>query len=378
MNARRPRVCFIADSLVVGGAERVIEALATGLPREGFETSVFLLRAPGPVGDALIARSVDVRSHLLPANWRPDGPWRLRNALRAGRADLVHVLDHSNALLHGRVAARMLGLPQVCAVHRTRRADGSPSLGRLDRALMGLSDRVLALSAAHAEHLRREGVSDRVLRVVANGIDTERLDVGGRLDLRAGLRRREGIDPDALVLIHLAALRPEKNHELSLDLLATPGLEEAHLLVVGGGPREAGLRQRALRSGVAARVHWLGVVEDVGPALAAADLMILPSHPRVETFPLSILEGMAAALPVVSTRVGSVDEIVLDGRTGCLCPPDEPGAFAEAVRTLAENPRRRRMLGRAGRERVRAHFDSRHMVAATAEVFRELLRQKRT
>lgn len=358
----RRQVVILADSLVVGGAERVIQALAEDLPGEGFSVRVGCLRAAGTVGEELRSSGVPVDEHIAPSARSPLSTARVAAWLGRAGADIAYLLDHSNALWHGRLACVWRALPQVCAIHRTRRADGSPSLGLADRMLGGLSRSVIAVSEGHAAYLREsEGVSARQLEVVYNGVDPDRFPVHD-----PGARARFDLPPQGFLWGVVAALRPEKNHEMALRVLA--GDPESHLVLIGEGARQVPLGELAVRLGVADRVHWLGRVDDVPSVLPALDLVALPSHPAVETFPLCLLEAMAAARPVLATRVGSIEEMVVDGETGILVEAGDEDTFLESLRHLRADAALRSMMGEAGRTRVATRFTRAQMVEATARI----------
>ena len=132
------------------------------------------------------------------------------------------------------------------------------------------------------------------------------------------------------------------------------------------------LRALADKLKLSQRLHWLGVREDVPRILRAADLLVLSSHPVVETFPLCVLEGMAAGLPVVSTRVGSLAEMVEEGETGLLVAPGDVGELAGAMASILSDPARARAMGQAGRSRALRNFDRHFMVEGTARLLRTL------
>jgi glycosyltransferase involved in cell wall biosynthesis len=333
------------------------------------------LRAPGPVGESLRRQGVALAAALAPGRLDPRNWRRLARHIRALAPDVVYLLDHSNALLYGRVAARLAGVPaQVCAVHRTGRADGRRGLGRVDRALMPLSDRVIAVSHTHAAYLaQREGVTAARIAVIHNGVDPARF--GPRLvgPTRAVRRNELGLPPDAPLLGIVAALRPEKNHQLLLASLARlTGPPAPQLVVVGDGPLRAQLQRRAGELGVADRVHWLLTRGDVPRVLACLDLLVLSSLPVVETFPMCVLEAMAAELPVVCTDVGSVREMLGDGASGVLVPPGDAVALAAAIAGVVADPLAAARMGSAGRIRVAEHFTRARMVEATAKLLQEL------
>jgi glycosyltransferase involved in cell wall biosynthesis len=358
----RRHLTILADSLVVGGAERVLQALAEDLPGEGFSVRVGCLRSSGAVGDELRTAGVQVDEAIAPSARDPFSTVRVARYLQHEATDVAYMLDHSNVLWHGRLAAAWCQVPQICAIHRTRRADGSPSLGFADRVLGRLSRAVIAVSEGHARYLHEfEGVAAGRLEVVYNGVDPERFPTTA-----AGARARHGLPGDRFVWGIVAALRPEKNHELALRVLARD--EDSHLAIIGGGERESALRELAGGLGVESRVHWLGPVADVGALLPALDLVVLPSHPAVETFPLCLLEAMAAARPVLATRVGSLDEMVVDSETGYLVAAGDEDAFLDRLQKLRSDDSLRSTMGAAGRRRVADRFTRRRMVSETARI----------
>jgi len=120
------------------------------------------------------------------------------------------------------------------------------------------------------------------------------------------------------------------------------------------------VREQVAGLGVERRVRFLGIRADVADILRASDMFMLSS--RWEGNPLSVMEAMAAGLPVVSTAVGGVPELVREGATGLLVPPEDAGALAQAMQALVDDPARRRVMGAAARQHALTHFDIRHTV----------------
>jgi glycosyltransferase involved in cell wall biosynthesis len=143
---------------------------------------------------------------------------------------------------------------------------------------------------------------------------------------------------------------------------------------VGEGPLLPEIAVTIRQRGLTERIDLLGNRGDVPGVLASADVFVLSS--RSEGFPVSILEAMAAGLPVVATDVGGIAESVIDGETGLLVPPGDPGALAAALDRLLADSALRQRLGAAGRERVRRHFDLAGFRRAHVELYlRELERR---
>ena len=160
----------------------------------------------------------------------------------------------------------------------------------------------------------------------------------------------------------VAALRPEKNHEMFLYVAALVHrtLPAARFLVVGDGPQRTKLEALAQSLGIAEAVRFLGTRSDVPEVLSLMDVLVLTSH--MEANPICLLEAMASEKPVVATRVGSVAETVLDGRTGYLVAPGDSQGMADRVLELLTDPTRAAAMGRAGREQVIAHWSVDRMV----------------
>src|SRR2546426_4108791 len=180
-----------------------------------------------------------------------------------------------------------------------------------------------------------------------------------------GANAQDGVPGDAPVLLSVCRLEPQKGVDVAVRAL--PEIRErhpaTHLVVLGEGPQRAGL-ERLARS-LEVPVHLPGRVPDVAAWLRRADLLVHPA--RWEGFGLALLEAMLASLPVVATHVSSIPEIVVDGETGLLVPPDDASALAAAVNRVLDDPAD---LGERGRDRARAEFSVARMAERTLDVYR--------
>jgi glycosyltransferase involved in cell wall biosynthesis len=173
------------------------------------------------------------------------------------------------------------------------------------------------------------------------------------------------------VLACTARLAPPKDLLTLLEALAASGLERYRLRVLGDGPDREPIEARRDELGLRGRVELLGARDDVDAQLAGADAFVLPT--LWEGLPISILEAMAAALPVVASQVGGIPEEVLDGHTGLLVPPSDPVALAAALRRLDADGEAARALGRAGHALALRRFSLGRMVERYDALFRSLL-----
>ncbi|MHB8079157.1 MAG: glycosyltransferase [Candidatus Krumholzibacteriia bacterium] len=363
------RIAVIASTLANGGAEEVTAAVCEGLRCRGHRIAVFCAHEPGIVGERLADAGVAVTSFVATRRADPLNVARWGRRLASFRPDVAYFLDHSNVLLPGRLAARLVGVRGcVVAVHRTWRADGATTLSRADRSLTRLTDAYIAIGQAHALHLARDcGVPRRRLSVVPNGVDTDRFHPPAA-KASAPARRLAGLPPEGLLLAMVARLSPEKNHLLTLHALADPRAGDWRLVLVGDGPLRHALPRLAEALKLTDRCHWLGERRDVEAILPCCDALVLSSHARIETAPLAVLEAMACGLPVIASNVGCVQEMVLDGTTGIVVPPGDLAALRAGLACLAGDEATRRRLGQAGRARVVGQFSQTAMVEATERI----------
>lgn len=224
-----------------------------------------------------------------------------------------------------------------------------PGLQRLQRVAYAAAHRILANSQAAADRLRLEGVPGHKVRVIPNGVDTS-----------AFPPREYSARPRRIAVV--ACLREEKR--IDVLIAAAPRIlsryPDAELRIAGEGLCRPALEAQVDALGIRQRVTFLGHRDDVADVLAGADVFVLPS--RSEALPNSVMEAMAAGLPVVASAVGGIPELVRDGRTGRLVPPGDAGALADALLDLLDHPDRLAEFGRAGREAMERTFAFARMV----------------
>ena len=222
------------------------------------------------------------------------------------------------------------------------------------------------MSEAVASQLRDDfGISASKIEVVHNGITTQSFAHPRSAALRDTLTGGHR----GPVVLTVARLDQGKGHADLLD--AARLVPEALFVFVGDGPERASLESKARELGVADRIVFLGERQDVPALLACADLFVLPS--LSEGLPLSVLEAMAADVPVIATAIPGVDEVITHGRTGLLATPNAPASLASAILLICTRPEEGRVLASAAREHVRAAFSTERMVARVASVYEEVL-----
>lgn len=207
------------------------------------------------------------------------------------------------------------------------------------------------------------------IRVVYNGIDTTWFSREALLDEPLAIRRSLDIDPDAFVMISVAAFRPEKGHDLLLEALRMllGKVPHAQLLLLGDGVQRRAIEDKVRQLGLEEHVHLLGSRPDVRPFLAVADVSVMVST-AVETFSMAMLESMSMEVPIVASDIGGTREAVRSGETGVLVEVGNVAAISDALVELADNQELRQTMGRNGRRVVEEEFGSTRMVMETAAI----------
>ena len=242
-------------------------------------------------------------------------------------------------------------------------------LGRrlLNRWTAPLATHVIAVSDRVAAYAAREyRIPEHRLSTIPNGVDLDHFRPS----------QRRAASPATFTLGCTGRLHKKNDHMTLLNAFARirsrqPG---ADLLLLGRGPEEARLKAAATALGLGACTRFVGEHSDVAPWLKEMDVYVQTSV--AEGMPNSILEAMAAGLPVVATAVGGTPEVVVHGETGLLVPPGDPVAVAEAVGRLLENAAFRDAFGRAGRRRAEERFGEGLMVRRMTQLLDRLVAER--
>lgn len=366
------RVMFVITCMPVGGAETLLVNLARRMDRGRFTPELCCLKYFGPLGEVL-AEEIPAHTGLLANKWDFSVLGRLTQLFKERRIDaVVTVGTGGDKMFWGRLAAWRANVPVVLsALHST----GLPDHVELpNRLLAPLTDGFIAVAESHGEYITRaEGCPAKKVFVVPNGVEVDRFTPRPADE---SLRQSLGLPNAASLIGIIAALRPEKNHELFLRTAARIHQQrpETHFLIIGDGPRRDSLVTLTAQLQITSQVHFLGTRHDVPQLLNLLDVVMLTSY--MEANPVSILEAMASGRPVVAPRVGSIPETVQDGVTGFLVPPGDETALAERTLRLLNDSSLIHEMGLAARARVVAHFSLERMVEGYQELMTDIYRGK--
>jgi glycosyltransferase involved in cell wall biosynthesis len=334
----------------IGGSERHLLTLLPALAERGVDVTFLGLddpaRAPEPFYEQL---QVPFERLPAPRDLDPRLASRVRRATK--QADVVHThLVHAD--VYGALGARRLV--------STKHNDDPFRAGAfrfVERALARRATRIVTITHSLARfQVERVGLPADKLEVIHYGLD--------EVPSAWGTNPTDPVPPDARVLLCICRLEPQKGVETAITAL--PQIPDAHLVVLGEGPQREQLDSLARTLDVP--VYLPGRVPDVAAWLRRADVLIHPV--RWEGFGLALLEAMLASLPVVATRVSSIPEIVVDGETGILVPPDDAFALADAVSSMLDDPGG---YGERGLARARAEFSVAKMADRTLAVYEKAL-----
>jgi glycosyltransferase involved in cell wall biosynthesis len=338
----------------IGGSERHLLTLLPALADRGVEPVFIGLDDPAwdpsDFYDALTVPAV-----RIPAP-RDVDPLLLARLVRDARADVVHThLVHAD--LYGGLAAKLRGTTLVSTKHN----DDPFRTGAfrfVERGLARLADRVITISdSLHRFTVERVGVPAVKVETIHYGLDEPP---------RAwGTNPPDSVPRDARIVLAVSRLTRQKGIDVAVEALSSLP-DDVVLVVLGEGPEREVLEKLARERAVESRVILPGRVPDVTAWLRRASVYVQPA--RWEGFGLAVLEAMVCGLPVVATNVSSLPELVADGETGLLVPPDDPAALARAIERALADP----ALGPAGLERARREFSVQRMADRTVALYERL------
>lgn len=360
-----------SDSREFGGTEQSLLHLLARLDQRRWRLVLYHQVADGITPLLTGARKLGVELRPVPPMLGRQGLAHvpgLARALRAERPMILHAhLTYPLSCKFGLVAAALARVPAVVAtaqlyleLPRTR------SIAAQHWIVDAAVDRYIAVSHEVAERLRqRFGVPPGKIRVVQNGIALA--PFGTDAGAPVGPARVPGARRP--VVLTAARLDTQKGHNYLLAAAAL--VPEAEFVLAGDGQERSALEAQARRLGIGERVHFLGYRSDIPALLAEADLFVLPS--LYEGLPLSVLEAMAAGLPVIATAIGGTEEAIVHGETGLLVPPGDPAALARAIRLALSDADLARRIAAAGKERAHREFSADLMAERVTRVYDDLL-----
>jgi sugar transferase (PEP-CTERM/EpsH1 system associated) len=366
----RPVVVHVIHSLATGGLENGVVNLVNHAGSD-FRHVIVCMTGEGAMRDRL-KPGVEVFAIGKRPGQDLGAVWRLVTLLARLRPAIVH--SRNWPAFDAVPAARLAGVSVV--VHGEHGREVTDPHGRnarrnrLRRTLAPLVTRFVTVSRDLERWLVEEvRLPARKVLTIPNGVKVERFGRAGPQEAR----RRLGLPVEAPIVGTVGRLDPVKDQAGLVRAFAAlrPGHPDAVLILAGEGPCRAELTRLIAELGLEGRVRLLGDCPDVPTVLSALDLFVLPSI--AEGMSNTLLEAMAAGIPVVATRVGGNPELVEDGAAGRLVAPRDPAALAEVMAGYLDDPHLRTLHGKAARQRATEHFGLDRMCAAYTDLYVRLL-----
>ena len=369
------RVLHAEEDLKIGGMERVIASIVTGLDPARYDPRVLCLTQGGAVADELTGRGISVTTLGLGNYHHPSQLLALYRWLRGEKIQILHTHGYF-AGVFARLAGLLAGIPQMISHVHSTYFDFRAKHLFMERLLSYRTDRIICVSKAVQDWVvEGEGIRKGKTIVIYNGTAPFLVAPPSGL-ITVGGRKALGIPEHDIVFTVVASLTPNKGHRVLLDSFAAL-LEEhpnATLLVVGEGPLRQELGDRTRQGKIDHKVLFAGLQTDISDLLRISDVGLLPSQSR-EGLGMALIEAMAAGLPVIGTNLGGIPEVIADGENGILVPLARADLLADAMKRLATDREARLRMGRRSRQIYEANFTLDGMICHIEALYASLQNQ---
>jgi glycosyltransferase involved in cell wall biosynthesis len=382
---RRPRILHLLNSFIYGGTERQVTELLKRIDLGRYDLHLGVLKYQGTLYEQLAERFPVVPEYRLTSFYDANAfrqYRRVRDRLVRERIDLIHAHDFYSGIL-GLVAGRLTGVRVIVSQRHLKLSDR-----RLhewgQRLINWAGDRVMVNSEAIRDQiLATSKVPPEKIVVIRNGLITSEDEAGGigrngssapnaaaaREEILGELR----LGSEAKLVGMVGRLEYIKGHRYFVEAAATVSRKypNAHFLLVGDGQLQDEIERQAAGLGIADRLHLLGYRRDASRIVSAFDLSVLTSlH---EGMPNTVLEAMAAGVPVIGTAVGGTKELIVDGETGYLVPPADPEALARRISWALDHEQERAIFAARARQEALTKFGMSRMVAEVEQLYDEMV-----
>ncbi len=361
----RRKILQIVAPGEVGGLESVVLALAAGQTHRGHKVIVAVVSEPRdgehPFVGALTAAGVTTVPLVLSSRAYLKERALIRELCDREKPDVVHTHGYRPDILHAASRLRR-NFATVTTLHGSSRVGGSSTFHEMVQTLLlRRFDAVIAVSRHLADQLRRTWVRPERLHVIPNGW-SDRIRIADSPEAR----RRLNLPANGVVVGWVGRLIPIKGADVFLRAVRHLTALPLTISVIGDGSERARLEEFARAEGLSDRVRFHGTVPDAGRFISAFDVFVLSS--RSEGIPVTLLEAMAAKVPAVVTSVGGVPEVVGPGEA-ILVPPEDPGALAEAIHSVIQDPAGAKRRAEAAAHRLHANFGMERWIDAHERVY---------
>jgi len=365
-----------------GGVEKHMLELSRELARQGVDVTIVTARIDGtPAYEEMDGIKVP-GLYPPPLIVSPLFSFYLKKLDEENNFDIIHLqnrffVDFDMAALY----ARLRGKPFMMTIHNARPLGislpitvfGSAYDWLIGRWPFALADRIIAVSEWVKYDIAKYHIDEKKIVPVHNGINVNSF----RPATVTNVRRQYGIDGPMLLFVGRMITQKGVPYLIDAMPLVLRKHPDAKLLLIGRGNALEGLKKKVNAMGLEKSVIFSGYMteEMLKEAYGTCDMFVLPSV--WEVLPIAILEAMASEKPVVCTNAGGDAELVKDGYNGYVVPMRNPGALAEKINALLDDPEKMKSMGQASRRRAETEFDWKLIAARTKQVYEDLLMEKK-
>ena len=365
------KIFITESSTAVGGQELAVLLHAEGLLKRGHDLRL-IFEGGSPIAAMAEEKQLPVTLMAMRKSRYPQAIIRLQRLIRRHRPDILQVNSSRDSWIGGIAARLVRHRPKIV---RIRHISAPLNRNLMTRLLYHrLIDLVVVTGEekTRRELIDRDGLSPDRVQAFPIGLDVEYFRPGKPAhDLRLEL----GLPPDQLLVGFISYLRSYKGHEYFVEAarIIAGARDDVTFLIVGEGPEERTIQRQIEQRGLTARIRMLGFREDLLDVFRSLDVFAIPSV-EGDTIPQVLMQALAIGLPVVSTTVGSIPDVVIEGQTGFVVPPRDASALADRIAALLHEPALRTRMGVAGRALVERSYSIEKMLTRLEGLYQKLAR----
>ncbi|MCM8826813.1 MAG: glycosyltransferase [Candidatus Omnitrophica bacterium] len=366
---RRINILYIIWSLGLGGAESVVINLVKGLDKGRFNPFVCCLNDKGIFAEELEREEIKV----IALNKKPGLDFsiipKMIRLINTHNIDIVHT-HLWGANCWGRVAAVLGRVKIIIATEHSVDVWKPKHYFLIDRFLSRFTHKIVVVSEAVKDFYKSKGIAEEKLEVIYNGINEENFRISG--EIREKIRKELGVNDNTKVLGIIGRLVEPKGHKFLFNAMGMlDGKYNLKVVVVGEGVEKETLKEMVRSLGLEDKVIFTGFRNDVNNILQSIDILVIPS--LREGLPLVMLEAMASGVPVISSKVGGIPEVIINGKNGILIEPANVRELAEAISVLVSNNELYQYLSHQAKQSIKAKFTLDRMIKDIEELYLKLL-----
>ncbi len=368
-----PSLLMVTNTLVPGGAEAMLIQLARSLDRRRARPVVLCLGEAGPAAGALTNQAIPVHAGLLTHKYDVRVISRIGELVRRYEpACIMAVGSGGDRMFWATLVGRRRRIPVIVWAHIFPNA-GYHAFEWSNRRLYRWVDTFIALGQRHqAALITHERIPAARIAVIRNGIDPAPFE---KAEQRPAARQLLGLADERTVAVGIIAnLRPDKRHDIFIEAAARTHAArlDTRFFIIGDGPQRPTIERMMAQADPRGEfIHMLGTRDDVPVLMQGLDIVCLTSGWH-EVLSIAMLEAMAAGKAFVAPRIGSLDEALIDGQTGCFFDPPKAENLARVFIEWIDQPEQRRQLGEQARAKVRTEFTAEHMARAFEQLVLDL------